>query len=380
MRLKKNKNLRKTSKLFFSLFLLVFFLEIMIRWTSPNNSYLLFRPNTTYKFTMDTANIKGWDDSSVVKINKDGYRGNIYDPTANYHILVLGASTTECFLLDETKTWTSLLEKKVSKSLNKKIWIGNLGKSGINSQHHIEQLKTLVPIFSKIDLIIVLMGVNDMLRELKYSSDFKPLKPEKIENTLYSYYSNTSQASFPNNLKFIELIKKRNVFYFPKKTINMHLDGNLLNKSTAKRFFSKNKINRTPEINKGLNLYKRNIVEIIDLCKKKNTELLLLTQPYIWKNQMTDKEKKLLWMGSKENNSTKDTLFYHTKVLKERMDIYNKTTKDIAANNSIKIFDLDAVIEKNISNFYDDIHFNKSGALSISKHLVAPVKSILENK
>ncbi len=370
-------SIKKISIIFFSLIFIFSCLEIGIRFLEPANSHLLFRPNSTYEFKIDTVSFPGFSRSTSVKINKDGYRGELYNSKAKYHILAIGGSTTECFLLNEDKTWTKLLKEKISNNIEEEIWLGNLGKSGLNSQHHIEQLKVLEASFPKIDLVIFLMGINDMLRYLKYVPDFEKLSSSEVQNTMYTYHTNTANSTFPNNFKLVEILKNRNFFYFPQKTINMDIDGKKLNIARKKRFYSKNKIVKMPNIEKALDLYEENILEITNLCKQQGVELLLLTQPYLWKYEMPNKEEQLLWLGENKNIEKESTWYFHTSVLKKCMDRFNSRLKKVAEENSFTFFDLEPRIEKDTTNFYDGMHFNENGAKNVSEQLTMPIQSVL---
>ncbi|WP_298419121.1 SGNH/GDSL hydrolase family protein [uncultured Kordia sp.] len=342
-----------------------------------SSPFALKRPNTTFELIVDTTYFTGIN--SVVKkhINEDGFIGKNYDKEANLHILTIGGSTTECFLLNDEESWPVLLEKKLTTELSKKVWIGNLGKSGFNTQHHVVQMQTQVPTFPRVDLIIVLIGVNDMLRELKYTPNYIPLTEAQTLRSTYSYYSNTANATFPRNLKLTEYILRTNTFYFPKKIETIQVDGKSVHEARQHRFKAKTTILEVPDLKNALLRYEQNITQLITLAEEQNIKIVFATQPTLWKEQMHNKEKSLLWLGSKGEHGKNGEVYFHHSVLKRCMDLYNKKLLDVAQAHSIPVVDLANTLEKSTLNFYDGMHFNIKGAKNVSTSLEKPVLKII---
>src|SRR5262249_49192555 len=85
-------------------------------------------------------------------------------------ILCLGGSTTESLLNDQNRIWTTLLEHKLTPLMpGHGAWVGNIGKAGLASAHHIVQLKHL-DIYDP-NLVVALVGSSDFMSHLKQSDD-----------------------------------------------------------------------------------------------------------------------------------------------------------------------------------------------------------------
>ena len=61
--------------------------------------------------------------------------------------------------MDDNKTWSSLLEIKLSKFTDKDIEVINTGLAGLRSEYHYVTLKRMRKY--KPDLVIFLIGIND---------------------------------------------------------------------------------------------------------------------------------------------------------------------------------------------------------------------------
>jgi lysophospholipase L1-like esterase len=86
-------------------------------------------------------------------------------PAKTLRILAVGASTTEDIWLDDSKTWTSLLAQKLSKSLAREVEVINSGVSGTRAEHHLLTLLASEPFAP--DVAIFMMGITDWNRAIK---------------------------------------------------------------------------------------------------------------------------------------------------------------------------------------------------------------------
>lgn len=57
------------------------------------------------------------------------------------------------------------------------------------------------------------------------------------------------------------------------------------------------------------------------------------------------------------------------------MELYNQVMRDLAAREGIELVDLAAMLPKTTEVFYDDCHFNDSGARMVAAALAEQVKT-----
>ena len=84
---------------------------------------------------------------------------------------------------------------------------------------------------------------------------------------------------------------------------------------------------------------------------------------------MTDYEMDLLWMGGVGNfQEEKNHTYYSPKVLNDALEMYNDRMKTFCSDKPlIKFVDLASQLPKDTSVFYDDCHFNESGARKVAE-------------
>jgi len=85
-----------------------------------------------------------------------------------YRVVAVGGSTTECGNLDDFETWPRLLMEAINVQQQRvSVWVANAGQSGRNTVDHLTLFQTL-PILSKVDMLIFLIGINDLIASLAF--------------------------------------------------------------------------------------------------------------------------------------------------------------------------------------------------------------------
>lgn len=354
----KKKETIKNIVLFIVAFILfLIFLEFINFLIIINrDAYYVWPSNLNKTFYPDSNVIYGAYNSSHFTTNSLGYRGMelIKNKSEEYRILVIGGSTTECVFLDDSETWPYLLEKNLNKTFDgKKVIVMNVGKSGHDTRDHILQLTYLADEYNP-DLVVMLIGVNDLIFTIRYGEDWKPLDSDYSRafsySPIYSLRESLSYKSFKVFWGFImgeKPIDPTN--YVQKREIRANAP----------------EIDKMPNITRGLDYYELNINKLINISKEKNVPLLLMTQPSLWKKNISNTE---------ENSFVDDWVVpeghYSTPVMTEVMDQYNLRLLEVCSKNlDIFCLDLASNISKDLNNFFDEVHHTENGAKSISKQI-----------
>ncbi len=136
--------------------------ELVLRAMTPDE-YYVFPPGLERTFRPVPDTMPGVNGNSRFIINEDGIRGPKFSDEDAFRILVVGGSTTECLYLDQTETWTQLLQDMLNAQRpGSHIWVGSVGKSGLDTRHNRLQVERLLGQYDRIDLVVLLEGVNDM--------------------------------------------------------------------------------------------------------------------------------------------------------------------------------------------------------------------------
>ena len=304
---------------------------------------------------------------SVVTINSRGVRGpDVPLDQADLRILCIGGSTTECWYVSDEKTWPWRLQSLLSQVLSKKVIVDNAGLSGHFTRHHIYQIKNYDPV-SKYDYILVLCGFNDAYCFLRENYD---QRIERIANEALT--PDYSQQVYYRRSASIRI--GRSIFYKYCQRIGITQDsaGEYINAERQKRqqAIARKRQDSIPDgLDEALQRYERDLLELIQSCRRQGVNLVMITQPTLYKEDLAPELDQLIWMTTA---SVSDIL----KVLNR----FNQAMLDLCHRESIDCIDLASRLPKDTSIFYDDCHFNDSGCESVAQVVSEHLKQVFTNR
>jgi hypothetical protein len=125
-----------------------------------------------------------------------------------------------------------------------------------------------------------------------------------------------------------------------------------------------------PDLSSALEEYARNIGALIDIAEEKSVRLIFMTQPTLWKAGLSEEKIALLWFGEiGKYQKGRAGKYFSVEALEEGMERYNETLLDVCRRRGIECINLASRLEKNTTIFYDDCHFNESGARMVAEIL-----------
>lgn len=337
-----------------------------------DGKYYVWPPNMQKVFRPTPGTMPGVGGPTVFRVNSDGIRGDELAADYEYRILAVGGSTTECLFLDQEVSWPYALQKKLNNLKGPKAWVGNAGKAGLSTREHYMHVKYLLPQFSKVDAVVILAGFNDLIRRLIEDEKYDPLflqhydywEPRLIrgafsETPYYKgkyrfrtgYYDESAVGSLVVRLKYL----------YSRRELVQDESGSIFINFRNLRKNAKEFVDDLPDLSSGLEEYETNLGRIIDMVRARSIRIVFMTQPTMYRPDMTQEEKALLWCGWIE--STKSGRYYSEKALAAGIKNYNETLLRVCRARGVECIDLASMIPKNTTAFYDDVHFNDRGSL-----------------
>jgi lysophospholipase L1-like esterase len=354
--------------------------EIVLRLIS-SGQYYVWPPGLRAIFRPAPDIMPGIKGESRFSINDHGLRGDPFSDNQTYRILAIGGSTTECVYLDDLEAWPYLLQEVLNTTAGSKrrIWVGNVGKSGHNTRNHIVQGEMLTRQYPKIDAVLLLIGVNDLGQRLSLDELYRPFSGvEKLTPSEYEALMDKSFSVWPRAdlhspfLKRTEIWRKgraiKNRYLNPSKPTAIQDDAAQIYKKWRMHRKMASSIRTTlPDLSSALEEYSRNVNTIIDHAKSKGIVVILVTQPYLWRSGLPSEEQSLLWTGGiGKYQEELGHEYYSIEALAEGLKMYNETLLRICHTKNVECIDLESQLSKDTSNFYDDVHFNESGSRNVA--------------
>ncbi len=365
----------------YTICLAAIFLEIFLRLIGFTEPIPHARPPLTRVVTtMDPQLTPGISGTKVFSTNALGLRGPMPPRFGSaYKVMAIGGSTTICTNLDDSEDWPHLVMEGMNASeKSRPVWVGNAGISGANTIHHLVLMQWL-PGVLPVDMMIFLIGVNDLESSLAfegastqafidryagYQGDLPPGVHWRSE-TVYPYY---------RRLKLDLLLQQAG----QRLRQRLHrTDDQPVSKFDVaigavdlvdRKKRAAAKIVPLPDLSTGLKEYHNRVVALANRCRGLQVRCLFLTQPTMWRGDLSPEEQSLLWQGyvGPFRNAKG---YVAPGELEQAMDMYNRTLLNVCAQNGLECLDIAPQIPKNTSAFFDDMHFNEAGSRLVA-HLI----------
>ena len=310
-------------------------------------------------------------DEKGYRINKKIDYNNKNENTLR--IFTIGASTTEQGSTDDNKTWSSLLEIKLSKFTNKEIEVINAGMAGLRTEHHYITLKRIRKY--KPDLVIFLLGINDWNHHVinsdkKYLISNYEIKYNYKKSILFNTFKNINKQ-INRKLTNKKKIDSKKITTFTSAEFD--LEAYLLPQIDSLNIRKKIKKFKPTKVSED---YQYWLNLIVNECKTEDPICLFLDQPTAYKKNISNKLKKMLWMTPPNQDYTLslDDLIFTS-------SIYNNWLRKKVTDNKLNFHLLSDKIEANTDYLIDDCHFSENGSQEVSDALASYInlssKSIL---
>ena len=313
-----------------------------------------------------------------ISADEKGYRTNKKIDYNNKNentlrIFTIGASTTEQGSTDDNKTWSSLLEIKLSKFTNKEVEVINAGMAGPRTEHHYITLKRIRKY--KPDLVIFLLGINDWNHHVinsdkKYLISNYEIKYNYKKSILFNTFRNINKQI---NRKLTNKKKVDSKKITAVTSAEFDLEAYLSPQIDSLNIRKKIKKFRPTEVSEE---YQYWLKLIVNECKTEDPICLFLDQPTAYKKNISNKLKKRLWMTPPNQDYTLslDDLIFTS-------SIYNNWLRKKVTDNKLNFHLLSDKIEANTDYLNDDCHFSENGSEEVSNALASYIdlslKSIL---
>jgi len=370
------------------------FAEVALRIAVPPRKHFRVWPaNMFHVFHPDPQVMPGFSTDARFTVSSQGLRGPEMGDEPEARVLAIGGSTTECLMIDDELAWPLRLSKNLGATAdNRPVWSGSSGLSGMNSGDHILHASFLVPQLPPIDVVVALVGVNDLSVALGTPELYKPVPanppPEQSEALLRRVFQQVPgrlensweyDESFYRKLALFQLVRRlKNARSKDLSSQQLTNDdgGSLLTRGRRRRQNAPHYIDELPDLSAALVTYRTNLNTFIDVLQARSIRVLLVTQPTIWRADLSEADTKLLWMGGKGDFLKLDGMPYYTpRVLADGMKQFNDTMLAVCRDRGVECFDLAARIPKDTTFFYDDCHFANGGSVQIAELLTEPLKA-----
>lgn len=308
--------------------------------------------------------------SVKVSWDKYGFRGGseIFNHPENINILCVGGSTTMQLYVEDGKTWSEVLERKLSAN-GKNLHLANAGINGQSTFGHIKDFElwfTQVPNL-KPKYILFYIGINDFFR---------------FENP--DHTSDNLKKEGWNALK--GKIKDNSVLYHIVRTISGSIAANRYELSHSKVNFSKFEYDSLRQLKEEaypgffgerLQAYQQRLERLVSLSTQMGAIPIFITQP--GRRYKFDTNNKAIGIQKVFKNDfggykINGTDFYY--LLLEM----NKEIQKVADKHGLLVIDQTQLNIWEDEDFYDFSHTTPKGSEKVGRHIASHLLPELNGK
>lgn len=356
---------------FYTVLLMLCVFEVGLILAGREQPPAIWQPGTRLIFHPDQKTFPGVSSVTHFRANEFGLRGPYFPAGKSpYKIITVGGSSTLCLMLDDQKTWPQQLMNIMNdRQKNISVWVSNAGVNGHTAVHHLMVLQA-IPIVSQADVVIFMVGINDLQFTLSHGG--VPTQP-LLEQGAAQFREEMTTASYnpyPIYRRLRVFGVSRRAYDIAFERINDKDEKETLNETELRRLRNSTNSVPMPDLSVGVKEYRKRLEDIAEECRHRAVRCLFLTQPYLWRPDLPADAQRLLlfgWVGPpfqpRGHVSMAD--------LNDALDLYNRATLDVCTRSKTECLDLAAVVPKDPSVFYDDVHLTETGAQLVAEKIAA---------
>src|SRR5215470_14305476 len=163
--------LRRLAAVFLACGLMLVVMELVLRaWYPAPTRHYVWPPNLHVDFAPSDAATPGVTGRGRFRTNSLGLRSDEPFPDARRIVYVFGGSTAADLYLDQDEAWVALVQRGLNGTPDQpRTWVGNLARPSLASVHNLVHFDRLLPTLPHADILVDLVGVNDLQLALKSS-------------------------------------------------------------------------------------------------------------------------------------------------------------------------------------------------------------------
>jgi lysophospholipase L1-like esterase len=259
--------------------------------------------------------------------------------SSTFRVLCLGGSTTMNTRLDTIDRYPSQLHQILNKKFpHRKVEVLNAGMDWYTSKHTNINY-TLYTRDFKPDVVVVMHGINDLCRSFSPES----LAVGDYKNDYSHFYGPSIAGAKPPSFESLIRALFRKFWFTPS------FDPASFDISAFK----------------SLEDFPKYMSTIVELLKNDGAEVILVSQPYLYKSKMSAAEEKELWMD--RSICIVNGKYPDRETMALAMDAYNMKTAAISSKYKTTFVHGEPALPKDLEHFVDDVHYTPLGAKKLAE-------------
>ena len=293
---------------------------------------------------------------AVQHINRWGFRGDDLDQRKadnTFRIFMFGGSTVFCGTLPYEETHCRILERRLRQAYPQyHVEVQNIGADWHTTEHDTIKLLFYGQDFSP-DLVITFHAINDLARSLT-----PEMFGEGPYRSDYGHYFGAA-ANMVSGGRKVPWTLGAGHWCSDLRFDQVHItgpDGQGL--AGVRTWFVPKALPVEITEWKSLPAFQRNLGDFVTIARSKGMQVLLATQPSLYREDLTESERQLLVFPLTHYFDGKRPSLYS---MIDGMRRFNMATRRLAKELGVELVDLEQRMPKTTDYIYDDVHYTKAG-------------------
>jgi hypothetical protein len=311
------------------------------------------------------------------EVNRDGERGYPVPRTRPgeklYRVLVVGGSQPEGYSLDQDASWPCRLQRlletpeQLQRLHASKVHVGNIARSGVGSEGLDIILERVLPRYSRLSAIIILVGASDVLRWLEQGapSTIAPVQTSE----LFRCHPEVQLGWKPSQLGLVEVLQRRTWLRPPR--VNTRA-GRWVGRARAMRARAREIRTTMPDPAPMFDHFDRHFRSLVERAKAHADRVLVVRQPWFEKKEFTPEEEAHMWHGGVGQAWEEEvTVYYSSEVVSRLMTLLDARVSRLSDELQVEQLDLMPSLERSLRTYYDFFHMTPAGAQAVATSVTA---------
>jgi len=351
-------------------------------WLRRRSRYYVWPPHARMDIRMDPHAFPELERRCRFYINADGERGGDVrtDERGVHRILVAGGSAVECFGLDQQSSWPGSLERLLNtpESLAalgaRRVHVGNIGHSGVGSAELDLIFARVLPQYSHLDAILIMVGASDVYHWLEEGA-LPARAPSPVpESMLFAQHPGQRFGWNPRAWALAEVARRLRRLWFHPSEVKERAAGWY---ATACRMRADAKEVRTamPDPAVVLAHFEQHFDRLLRAARAGADRVLVVRQPW-FEGEYTSEELAHFWQGA-VGKAWKETVtvYYSLEVVNRLLGLVDSRVARVADTRGVQHVDLRPLLTERLRHYYDHDHHTAAGAGVIARTVAAALLS-----
>lgn len=351
------------------------------RWLARRGQYYVWMPHYRGRYEVDPDTFPMLDPVVHWEVNAAGERGSPLpeDLESTYRVVAAGGSTTECYFIDQEKTWPAVLQEILRRPRNlarlsaADAYVGNIGRSVTTASYIDDVFRKTLHRYPRLDLVILFVGASDLLRWMHARAPQEWRNDPVPVARIYGAHPEGPFGWSPGSLALRRIASswKLRIFRPVHARTTVGKQFLALRKMRAE---AKHLITEAPDITPVLAHWEKHLNELLELLKTRARRVLFVPNPWFEGGEKDPEARKTMWnfgLG-KPHEEHVDTYFAHDVVARMLHRLADRGI-ELAREAGCEALDLMPRIERHRGHYYDYVHHTPAGNRRVAEEIARAV-------